>query len=743
MSAREHEQQPSRLRALGVNFLHLAALSAFAVAQPLFDVLDESPEFFAVRGSSRQDIVLFALVVVLAPAAGLIAVEALAGLVARPLERILHLAFVAALAGTVVIHVLTESTDLSSTNVLIGLAAGAGVLAALLYRSFRPARSTLTVLAVAPLAFLGNFLFVSPVSALTLAEEKEVALAEVDARTPVVMIVFDEFPTSSLLDGRGAIDPVRFPNFAALAEDSTWFRNATTVSYSTTQAVPAILTGIRPERSRAPTFANYPRSIFTLLGGDYRMNVVESVTHLCPRAVCEGAPPAEARGEAPIEAAGDEPSSLYSDVGVVYLHLVTPPRLAETLPPITEQWMNFGSEEDETKALLEQALDEAEEKDQGQEESPEAETTPTRPERDERRYRAEHLRQYDRFVGSIRKSTAPSLNLMHIMAPHGPWSYFPSGDQSSLGGSRAPGRDTETDTWTVPALALQAHQRHLLQAGFVDRMLGQLLDRLHRSGMYDDVLIAVTADHGISFRAGESRRGATPRNLQDIAFIPLFVKSPGQQRGSVVDYHVETVDIVPTIADALGIRIPWRIDGRTAFVDPGRPTVTVQTRARDVPGGEAEAPFASLVPKHEALIRQRAALFGSGDWERVYAVGPHSDLLGRVVSEFSVVASGDRATIEDELTRKLLGAMRPGLPFVPSPLQGSVEGAGAAAGKSLAVAVNGRIAAVAETYAGSEAVRFSALPSESSFRPGRNRIDFYWVEGSAGAVQQLTQLAVG
>lgn len=745
MSTREHEPQPSRLRALGVNFLHLAALSAFAVAQPLFDVLDESPEFFAVRGSSRQDIVLFALVVVLAPAAGLIAVEALAGLVARPLERILHLVFVAALAGTVVIHVLTESTDLSSTNVLIGLAAGVGVLAALLYRSFRPARSVLTVLAVAPLAFLGNFLFVSPVSALTLAEEKEVALAEVEARTPVVMIVFDEFPTSSLLDGRGAIDRVRFPNFAALAQDSTWFRHATTVSYSTTQAVPAILTGIRPERSRAPTFANYPRSIFTLLGGDYRMNVVESVTHLCPRAVCEGAPPAEAPAEAPIDAAGEETSSLYSDVGVVYLHLVTPPRLAETLPPITEQWMNFGSEEDETKTLLEQALDEADEDDQGQEKPPEkAETTPARPERDDRRYRAEHLRQYDRFVGSIRKSNAPSLNLMHIMAPHGPWSYFPSGDQSSLGASPAPGRDTETDTWVEPALALQAHQRHLLQAGFVDRMLGQLLDRLRRSGMYDDVLIVVTADHGISFRAGESRRGATPRNLQDIAFIPLFVKSPGQQRNSVVvDYHVETVDIVPTIADALGIRIPWRIDGRTAFVDPERPTVRVQTRARDVPGGEAEAPFASLVPKHEALIRQRAALFGSGDWERVYAVGPHSDLLGRLVGEFSVVASGDRATIEDELTRKLLGAMRPGLPFVPSPLQGFVDGAGAAAGKSLAVAVNGRIAAIAETYDGSDAVRFSALPSESSFRPGRNSIAFYWVEGSAGGVQQLTQLAVG
>lgn len=732
MSDHAAESQPSRLRTLGVNFAHLAALSAFAVAQPLFDVLDESPDFFAVRGSSRQDIVLFALVVIFALPTGLIAVEALAGLVARPLERILHLLFVAVLAGTVVIQVLRDSTDLASTSALIGLGAGAGVLAALLYRSFRPIRSVLTVLALAPLAFLCNFLFVSPVSALTLAEEREADLADVEAQAPVVLIVFDEFPTSSLLDGRGAIDGVRFPNFAALAQGSTWFRNTTTVSYSTTQAVPAILTGIRPERGQGPTFSNHPNSIFTLLGGDYRMNVVESATHLCPEAVCEGAAPTEA----PVETSDEEPASLYSDVGVVYLHLIAPPRLAETLPPITEQWMNFGRDEDEAKKLLEQALEEGRE---GSEE----ETPTTRREDDDRRYRGRHLRQYDRFVGSIRAANAPSLNLMHVMAPHGPWSYFPSGSQSSLGGSPAPGRDLETDRWVVPALALQAYQRHLLQAGFVDRLLGQLIDRLRATGVYDDALVIVTADHGVSFRVGESRRGATPRNLQDIAFVPLFVKSPGQRRGAIVDYHVQTIDILPTIADVLGIRIPWRVDGRTALVDPKRPTVRVQTRARDVPGGQAETPFASLVPKHEALIRQRDGLFGSGDWERLYAVGPHADLLERSVGEFSVVASGDRATIEDELTRTLLGAMRPGIPFVPSPLQGYVEGAGALAGKSLAVAVNGRIAAIAETYDGSDAVRFSALPPESSFRPGRNRIAFYWVEGSPGSVQQLTQLVGG
>ncbi len=42
----------------------------------------------------------------------------------------------------------------------------------------------------------------------------------------VVLVVMDEFPSDSLLDRRRRVDPVRYPNFAALAADSTWFRNA-------------------------------------------------------------------------------------------------------------------------------------------------------------------------------------------------------------------------------------------------------------------------------------------------------------------------------------------------------------------------------------------------------------------------------------------------------------------------------------------------------------------------------------
>ena len=46
------------------------------------------------------------------------------------------------------------------------------------------------------------------------------------ARPHAVLLILDEFPSDSLLGTGGRIDSTRYPNFAALAGDSVWFRNA-------------------------------------------------------------------------------------------------------------------------------------------------------------------------------------------------------------------------------------------------------------------------------------------------------------------------------------------------------------------------------------------------------------------------------------------------------------------------------------------------------------------------------------
>ena len=113
------------------------------------------------------------------------------------------------------------------------------------------------------------------------------AAAQKPKRPHAVLVVFDEFPGDTLLGPDGRIDAGRFPHFAALAGDSTWFRNAYTAYDSTTKAVPLVLDGIRPRRGTSPTVRDHPRSIFTALGRrGYRIVTSEEATAICPRRYC-------------------------------------------------------------------------------------------------------------------------------------------------------------------------------------------------------------------------------------------------------------------------------------------------------------------------------------------------------------------------------------------------------------------------------------------------------------------------
>src|SRR5919197_6080189 len=101
------------MRWLATNGLHLAVLSAFALAQPLLDILGHNPEFFAVRGSSSAEIVLLAVFLALVPPLVLVGAELLAATAGRRVADGLHLIFVAGLVAVIVLHALTEGEALS------------------------------------------------------------------------------------------------------------------------------------------------------------------------------------------------------------------------------------------------------------------------------------------------------------------------------------------------------------------------------------------------------------------------------------------------------------------------------------------------------------------------------------------------------------------------------------------------------------------------------------------------------
>jgi hypothetical protein len=323
-----------------------------------------------------------------------------------------------------------------------------------------------------------------------------------------------------------------------------------------------------------------------------------------------------------------------------------------------------------------------------------------------------------RFVRKIVPGRRPALFFLHLLLPHHPWEYLPDGKRYSSALPWQPG--LVDDRWTGdPELATQAQQRHLLQVGFSDRVLGDILARLRAQGLYDDALVVVTADHGTSFRAPGERRRANPGNLEDIAFVPLLVKLPHERKGRIEDVHVQTVDIVPTIADVLGVRVPWRTDGRSALT-AGRdkePQVAVFTSSGErVTGNKAE-----LVRRRRAALARKLQLFGTD----LFRIGPHRELLGHEVD-------GLAASRPDPPRVRLLDGTfyDPAARVVPVHVAGTLEGA--AGGEDVAVAVGGRIRALTRSYVYGGRTWFSAVLPEAAFRPGRNAVRVFLLDARGG-----------
>jgi sulfatase-like protein len=473
------------------------------------------------------------------------------------------------------------------------------------------------------------------------------ATVAVSRRPPVVLLILDEFPPDSLLEPDGHIDAVRFPNFAALAETSTWFPNAHTIYDFTFKAVPAILDARLPRQGSKPDGRDHPLSIYDLFGRHgYQIVHSEPATALCPRRYCPGA------------------------------------RLRH--PRVIFRLNDSG--------------------------------------------RPGRLR---RWIDAMRPRPRPTLYVSHTLLPHEPWLYLPSGKQMRPAGYDPIRYINRPQGFHDPALTQHNHQRYMLQLGFMDRELGRLMRRLRSTGLLNRALVAVTADHGFAFEVGvEDRREVSPSNVDEIAPVPLFIKAPGQRRARVDRSYVRSIDIVPTIADMLGLRIDWPHDGRSAFSPRTRRRRVVRLVTRDFAGVVAIG-ARRLERRRRANVERRVRLFGTGaqsllllgsPWGRVYHVGRPQGLLGRRVNGLRVIRAGrPRARIANA---PLARAVRRSSMIVPLQVEGRIHPGRPGAKRHLAVAVNGVIQGLGRSFRleGIDGEFFSVLVPEHSLRPGRNDV---------------------
>ncbi|MCP4291951.1 MAG: sulfatase-like hydrolase/transferase [bacterium] len=665
-------------------FFQFSGLVALAIVQPLLQLVKSNPEFLVVHHSQIVDVAIFLTALLLLLPYVLALMVQVTGKLSSSAGMVFHSIVVCCL---LILVFLPMGNKMFAGNGWLVLGISTVMAAGL---TFVLGRSgflfhNLSFLAISVplvvLVFLGDG---SVRKSLFNGQPSQLGGNSAEAK-PVVFIVLDELPISALMKSEAELDRDLFPNFCRLADISTWYRNATTVSGATLRSVPAILTGVYPQWNDAPSLEFHPNNIFTLLGSSHQVHSLESQTNLCPKELnSELLPNFKARLEL-----------LFSDLYVLYQHIVVPDRWKGNLVPVSNKWNDFRGTLGKTDRTV---------------------------------HSRTKVESFERFIDAISLGNKPNLEVAHILLPHNPYKFFPNGQiynwREKVSDSPAGMRNKDS------VYVAHSYRRFLLQLGAVDRLLGLLLDRLDELGILEESLIVVTADHGAGFRVGVKHRQLEKGNEADVLGVPLFFKKPQQMQGEIDDQFVQTVDILPSLFAVLNCNNDWEFDGEDFtspdFSEPEKILFFDQDKYKKL------ALPKDILKDRNSAIKMKNDLFGSsGGVDRLFAMDDSFGLIGREAASFPQAFHPNyRAEIID---LQKLSKLNVGNLFIPAEFNGTVSGIEDKKRITLALALNGKIAGISESYLDfpeTGKLTWQITTSWQGFKNGDNSVLLYLVEGS-------------
>ncbi len=670
--------------------LELLVLWSFAAAQPLLDVTGRSPETFVFYRVDGFQVVAYALIVLLLVPVVLWAVGTVVAAVSSAVGRVVHAVFAGTLMALIVIQA-GKALPAIRGPALVLVAVVVAVAVLVFFARSETSRRFVTYLIPAPLVFALLFLVFSPTAQLVRPAGNSASAATAatgGTHPPVVMLLLDELPLRSLLDSKGEVDARVFPNFSRLARSSHWFRNGTGVNGLTQYAVPSMLSGRYPTKELAPSYVAHRDSLFSMLAPDYRIRSFESITQLCDPELCDETDPN------PSDAGGFR--GLFDETWKVAKDLANPNHESS---PDTEQF----DEESAGEKASGEAKPATKEQTGGF-----AKTQPNfealghnQPER------------FQQFLEGLRPSDQPTVHFLHLLLPHSSWRYLPSGLTYPF--PRLLGKGWVSDSWPVEV----AHQRHMLQLAYTDRLLGTLMEQMEETGLWDDALVVVTADHGNSFVPGTKGRvmETRPDVEADLAWVPVFIKEPGQSKGATSDANWEHVDLLPTMADALGVTVPFKVDGISQLSERRART---EKFFYNEPGDRIEfAPDDAFRIVLDGVTD--AYDRGSEGAAGLFVRGSRPDWIGRSVSSLTslgVDVDGPRSQLTAQLPDALdFDAVDPSAGIVAALVWGTLS---RSTESPVVIAVNGTVAAVSEVWPNEGEPTFEGMVNDQLFRTGAN-----------------------
>ena len=175
--------------------------------------------------------------------------------------------------------------------------------------------------------------------------------------------------------------------------------------------------------------------------------------------------------------------------------------------------------------------------------------------------------QYRRFARSFFQMAAESQQPFFLMAsshdPHRPYGGGVSGDRHFE--RAASSRKYRPDEVKVPDFLPDLPDIRKEMAGYctstrrLDDMVGAILNELAEAGRVDDTIVLFLSDHGMS--APFAKTNCYVESTR----TPLIVRWPGKVAAKQVDrrHMISTVDLLPTLLEAVGLPSPDRQDGHS------------------------------------------------------------------------------------------------------------------------------------------------------------------------------------
>ncbi len=223
----------------------------------------------------------------------------------------------------------------------------------------------------------------------------------------------------------------------------------------------------------------------------------------------------------------------------------------------------------------------------------------------------------------------PFFLWLHLMDPHAP--YYPNEEALGwLGYNRLDASRARylNSYWNRGHLSVKRYKPYLndvtalydASIRWMDAQVARLVDTIRGLNLWDNVVVAVSADHGEEFLEHGGRYHSPSKLTEELIHVPMLLRVPGKSQVQAVQSQFSFLDLAPTLLAALDIPAPASFRGRARWkeLQNGRswqePVIT-------------ESIAGCHDPLFESPVSSRVLAIREGRYKLVFDFGSKSEFL--------------------------------------------------------------------------------------------------------------------